>query len=194
MDPIEAAIAAIESRGPGEGFSYNKIAALHGVSRSTLSRRHQGSRGTKETKDFNQLALNPQQEHELVIYIERLTNKGLPPTREMIINFASQVAHRQLSETWVTRFINRHSVHLISRWSTGIDSVRHQADSGYKYKLYFDLLFTKIQEYEIEPGNTYNMYEKGFMIGVLGRSKRVFSKNTWVKKRVRAPTQDSNRE
>jgi hypothetical protein len=104
------------------------------------------------------------------------------------------VAHRQLSETWVTRFINRHSIHLISRWSTGIDSVRHQADSGYKYKLYFDLLFTEIEEYEIEPGDTYNIDEKGFMIGVLGRSKRVFSKNTWVKKRVRAPTQDGNRE
>jgi hypothetical protein len=85
MDPIEAAIAAIESREPGEGFPYNKIAALYGVSRSTLSRRHQGSQGT-ETKDFNQLALNPQQEHELVIHIERLTNKGLPPTREMVIN------------------------------------------------------------------------------------------------------------
>jgi hypothetical protein len=38
------------------------------------------------------------------------------------------------------------------------------------------------------------MDKKGFMIGVLGRSKRVFSKNTWVKKRVRAPTQDGNRE
>jgi AraC-like DNA-binding protein len=145
MDPIEAAIAAIESREPGEGFSYNKIAAIYGVSRSTLSRRHQGSQGTKETKDFNQQALNLQQECELVVYIETLTNKGLPPTREMIINFASQVAHRQLSDAWVTRFINRHSIYLISRWSTGIDSVRHQADSGYKYKLYFDLLFKKLR-------------------------------------------------
>jgi hypothetical protein len=194
MDPIEAAIAAIESRELEDKTPYNKAAAIYGVSRSTLSRRHQGSQLTKEAKDINQRALNLQQEQELVIYIEGLTRQGLPPTREMIINFASQVAHRQLSETWVTHFINRHSIHLISRWSTGIDSVRHQADSGYKYKLYFDLLFTKIQEYEIEPGNTYNMDEKGFMIGVLGRSKRVFSKQTWIQKGVRAPLQDGNRE
>jgi hypothetical protein len=112
----------------------------------------------------------------------------------MIISFASQVAHRQLSESWVTRFINRHSIYLISRWSTGIDSVRHQADSGYKYKLYFDLLFHKIEEYEIELRNTYNIDEKGFMIGVLGRLKRVFSKSSWVKKGVRAPIQYGNRE
>jgi hypothetical protein len=112
----------------------------------------------------------------------------------MINSFASQVAHRQLSEAWVTRFINRHSIHLISRWSTGIDRVRHQADSGYKYKLYFDLFYQKIEEYEIEQSNTYNMDEKGFMIGVLGRTKRVFSKQTWVKKGVREPIQDGNRE
>jgi hypothetical protein len=194
MDAIEAAIAAIESREIGDETSYSKVAAIYGVSRSTLSRRHRGSQHPKEVKDFNQQAFSPQQECELVVYIEKLTEQGLPPTREMIINFASQVAHRQVSETWVTRFINRHSIHLISRWSTGIDSVRHQADSGYKYKLYFDLLHHKIEEYEIEQSNTYNMDEKGFMIGVLGRSKRVFSKNSWVKKSVRAPTQDGNKE
>jgi hypothetical protein len=194
MDPIEAAIAAIESRELGDETSYSKVAAIYGVSRSTLSRRHHGSQHPKEVKDFNQQALSPQQECELVIYIEKLTEQGLPPTREMIINFASQVAHRQVSETWVTRFINRHSIHLISRWSTGINSVRHQADSGYKYKLYFDLLHHKIEEYKILQSNTYDMDEKGFMISVLGRSKRVFSKNSWVKKSVRAPTQDGNRE
>jgi hypothetical protein len=194
MTPIEAAIAAIESRELGDETSYQKVAAIYGVSRATLSRRHQGSQQPRMAKDLNQQALNPQQERELVIYIEGLTRQGLPPTREMIINFASQVAHRQLSESWVTRFINRHSIHLISRWSTGIDSVRHHADSGYKYKLYFDLLHFKIKEHEVEQRNTYNMDEKGFMIGVLGRTKRVFSKSVWVKKGVRAPIQDGNRE
>jgi hypothetical protein len=38
------------------------------------------------------------------------------------------------------------------------------------------------------------MDEKGFMIGILGRTKRVFSKSVWVKKGVRAPIQDGNRE
>jgi hypothetical protein len=194
MDPIEAAIEALESRELGDKTSYNKIAAIYGVARTTLIWRHQGVQHTKETKAFNQQALHPQQEQELVSYIEGLTNQGLPPTREMIINFSSQVAGRELSESWVTRFIKRHSIHLISRWSTGIDTLRFQADSEYKYKLYFDLLHKKIQEYEVEQRHTYNMDEKGFMIGVVGRSKRVFSKNSFVKKRVRAATQDGSRE
>jgi hypothetical protein len=75
-----------------------------------------------------------------------------------------------------------------------MDRVRHQADSGDKYKLYFSLLHDKIKEYEIQPQHTYNMDEKGFMIGVLGRAKRVFSKQMWVKKEVKALIQDGNQE
>jgi len=57
-----------------------------------------------------------------------------------------------------------------------MDSNRYNAESGYKYKLYFDLLHQKINEYSIEPANIYNMDEKGFAIGVLGRLKRIFSR------------------
>lgn len=42
MDPIEAAIADIESLGPGESFSYTKFATKYSVVRSTLIRRHRG--------------------------------------------------------------------------------------------------------------------------------------------------------
>lgn len=38
------------------------------------------------------------------------------------------------------------------------------------------------------------MDEKGFMIGVIGRSKRVFSRGQWVKKEVKAFRQDGLRE
>jgi hypothetical protein len=45
-------------------------------------------------------------------------------------------------------------------------------------------------QYEIQPHNTYNMDEKGFMIGVTTRSKRVFSQRQWERKEVRAALQD----
>ena len=112
----------------------------------------------------------------------------------MIQNFASTIAKELVSESWVTRFINRHSIHLISRWAASMDSNRHQADSGSKYSLYFNLLGDKIKEYDIEPRHTYNMDEKGFLIGVIGRSKRVFSRRMWEKKEVRASLQDGSRE
>jgi hypothetical protein len=71
--------------------------------------------GLKEEGYASQQALSLQQEIELVQYIERLTKRGLPPTREIIKNFSSKVAKRQLRESWVTRFINRNKIHLISK-------------------------------------------------------------------------------
>jgi hypothetical protein len=115
MGAIEVAIEEVESLEPGEKFSYQAIANKYGVRRVMLSRRHQGLQAPRETQATHQLKLSPQQELELVRYIEGLTKRGLPPTREMIRSFSSEVAHQQLSESWVTRFINRHEIHLISK-------------------------------------------------------------------------------
>ena len=75
-----------------------------------------------------------------------------------------------------------------------MDRTRHQADSLIKYEAYFDLLHQKIDEYRLEAGDIYNMDEKGFLIGIVGTSKRVFSKRQWDKKEVRASLQDGSRE
>lgn len=50
MDPIQATIAAFESRELGEQTSYTKIAAKYNVDRSTLSRRHQGSQAPQQAR------------------------------------------------------------------------------------------------------------------------------------------------
>lgn len=49
---------------------------------------------------------------------------------------------------------------------------------------------SKMAQYNILPENTYNMDEKGFLIGVLQKTKRVFSKTT----EIRGTGQDGNRE
>ncbi|KAF1362271.1 hypothetical protein EJ07DRAFT_77459, partial [Lizonia empirigonia] len=120
MTPIEAALAHINALEPGEKFVYQKIADQYGCSRSTLSRRHRQQttslrRTSRATKDSGQHKLNPQQEAELVKYIQELTARRLPPTREMIRNFASAVAHETLSDSWVTRFLHRHNNCLLPR-------------------------------------------------------------------------------
>lgn len=194
MDPIEAAIEAIELREPGASFSYREVAKRFKVDRTTLSRRHQGRTQSYAAASQQRQLLNPQQEAELVQYIERCTERGLPPTREMIRNFASVIAKWDASDAWVTRFLHRHEAELTTKWSAGIDRNRHQADSHDKYDLYFQLLHRKMREYEVEQRNTYNMDEKGFFVGITTRSKRVFSKAIWVAKLRTAAIQDGNRE
>jgi hypothetical protein len=80
---------------------------------------------------------------------------------------------------------------LLSNGSPRIDRERHKADSPFKYKLYFELLHSKMQEHGIDVENTYNMDEQGFHVGVAKRGKGVFSKASLGPK---AAVQDGNRE
>jgi hypothetical protein len=75
-----------------------------------------------------------------------------------------------------------------------MDCNRHQTDSEAKYTLYFDLLYQKMQQYDVEPENTYDMDEKGFLIGTTSCSKRVFSEALWERKEMTSALQDGSRE
>ena len=76
-----------------------------------------------------------------------------------------------------------------------MDADRYYAESYTKYKLYFDVLHHKINEYNVEPENQYNMDEKGFLIGVINRStKRVFNKRQYEKKEVTQSLQAGSRK
>jgi hypothetical protein len=126
--------------------------------------------------------------------LNSLLRRGLPPTRAMIRRFGSDVAKRELGKGWVDRYIQRYNVYFVSRWATGMDRLRHKADSQSKYSLYFELLRTKLSQYGIEPRYIYNMDEKGFLLGVLTRSKRIFSRRLYEEGKIKAHIQDGNRE
>ena len=80
MSNIEAALAAIDALGPKETFTYTEIAKRYGVTRTTLAQRHQGRCTSPSTGYQKQQLLHPQQEKALIAYINRLTDRGLPPT------------------------------------------------------------------------------------------------------------------
>jgi hypothetical protein len=126
--------------------------------------------------------------------ISKHSQIGLAPTKEMVQGFASQIAQKSVEEKWVKRFLSRMKDELTFQYAAGMDSVRHKADSEDKYNMYINLLHQKMEEYKIEPRNTYNMDEKGFLIGVIGKSKRIFSKQAWKQKKIRSSLQDGSRE
>jgi len=53
---------------------------------------------------------------------------------------------------------------------------RHEADSAKSFEHYFSIVGKKMEEYDILPENTYNMDEKGFLLGRITKAKRVFPK------------------
>jgi hypothetical protein len=110
----------------------------------------------------------------------------------MIRNFALQITQRELGVHWVDCFVQQHPDQLISKWTTGIDNSHHKADSERKYSLYFNLLRKKIDQYHIEARHIYNMYDKSFMLGVVGRSKRIFRRTSYKEGKRRSTIQDGS--
>ena len=84
MSSIETTIAEIESLALGEKLMCRKIAAKHGVERTKLARRHQAKNLPRTVKGINQKKLTPAQEHELILYINRQCERGIPPLRGVV--------------------------------------------------------------------------------------------------------------
>jgi hypothetical protein len=84
MTPIKAALAAIDSREPGEKICYAKIAREFSCDRNTLSRRHCSVQSSVKEKVEKKRLLTVIQEKELIEYINQLTVRGLPPTKSIV--------------------------------------------------------------------------------------------------------------
>ena len=191
MEPIDAALTALELQNPSH---YTQTAKEFNVVRSTLSRRHrQITRARKDVTEMKSL-LSVQQEKTLLEYINLLTERGLPPTTQMVRNFASEISGITPGKNWISRFIERHKNKIKSSYLTPADIARKRADNPYQYKLFYELLTEKIKKYEIEVHNMYNMDEKGFLIGILNKSKRIYTKSEAVRGKLLRAGQDDNRE
>lgn len=194
MPSIEDALCAIASLEPDKTPNIASFAKAYGCSRTTLSRRYRGIQGSATTYHQSGQLLNPQQEKTLVKYIDGLCARHLTPTRQMIRNFAEETCGRRPGKDWVQRFLIRHPDTLVSKWTLGLDHNRARADSAFKYALYFELLKQKIDQHKVEPRHTYNMDEKGFLLGVLSKPKRVFSRPRYEEGSIKQVVQDGNRE
>jgi hypothetical protein len=186
------AAAAIDSQNEGKIFSYQKTATEFGIDKETLHRQHQGLQTTSAGAAQNRQKLRPQQEKELVRYIQGLTDNRLPPTHKMVPNFAEEIAKEPCSDQWVDRFLHCNNTTLTSQWTTSIDCSRACTDTEDRYCQYFELLPAKIRKYNVDVHHIYYMDEKEFLIGVISKSKRTFSKQSFQKRKITAALQDGN--
>ncbi|SMR48600.1 unnamed protein product [Zymoseptoria tritici ST99CH_1E4] len=185
---------ALEELTDAKVKNIQKIATKHKVHRSTLSRRWRKLTDSRARRDENNSILSHQQERTLVAYIDTLTRRGIPPTPAMVLTFVHDIAKVLPDRKWVPRFVKRHRKDIDSRYLKPLDKHRKKADSARQFKAYYDLLARKIEQYNIEPCNTYNMDEKGFLIGMLQKTRRIFTKKHYLSERLIGNMQDGSRE
>ena len=130
----------------------------------------------------------------MVIFINKKTEQGIPPTIAMVRNYVEQLAQKRPGNSWCQRFVDRHLDILSKGFLSTIDSQRKGADSKRQYELYFNLVQQKIAQYSILQSNTYNIDEKGFSLGSMNKHHRIFNRIAVDRHRIIGATKPGNRE
>jgi hypothetical protein len=162
----------------------SEAARRFSIDRSTLSKRFSGKTGSKVKANEMKQLLTKKQELVLVNHISRLCEWCLPPTPAMVTTWAWNLCGEEPGKNWSQAFRARYEDILNCRYLNTLDLSRHKADSQASYEQYFAILRQKMDKYNIQPHNCYNMDEKGFLISHLQKVKRIFPKALMKKQKL----------
>jgi AraC-like DNA-binding protein len=133
---IKAAITDLESQNRP---NIKATAKKWEINRSTLSRRFRGETGSnRDANSYARRQLTDVQEETLIKHINNLSNRGLPPTPQIVKNIAEEIAYVKLGPNWVSRFCKRHRDQLTSVYLRTIDHKRKIADNSRYFRHFYD--------------------------------------------------------
>jgi Tc5 transposase DNA-binding domain len=133
---IQAAITDLESQ---ERVNYRAAAKKWNLDRTTLARRHRGETGSnQEATSYARRQLTDIQEKTLIGYINKLSDRGLPPTPQIVKNLAEEIAGGALGKNWVARFCERYQDQLISVYLRTINHKRKLADNSSYFQHFYE--------------------------------------------------------
>ncbi len=121
--------------------NYSAIARKFGCDRSALSKRHRGKTTSKSVMISEvRRSLTDCQEEVLITQINKLTDRGIPPTSQMVHNLAEEIIAGHIGKNWVGRFVQRHKDRLTSVYLRNIDNVRKKAEYEPVFQVFYDLV------------------------------------------------------
>jgi hypothetical protein len=91
------------------------------------------------SSEYKQRLTNTQ-ETVLIQQINRLTDRGLPPTSSIIRSLAEEMIQGPVSKNWTGDFVRRHKSKLTSLYLRNIDSQRTKAEYPPMFKYFYTLV------------------------------------------------------
>ena len=141
MDHNERITEAIADLKAQDRPNIAATAKKYQVARTTLSDRFKGKSSTiEDANSYVRQQLTQTQEEALIAYVNKLNNRGFPPTPQILKNIAESIAHTTLGPNWVARFCKRHRTRLASIYLRTIDHKRKIADNSQHFQHFFDLV------------------------------------------------------
>ena len=87
-----------------------------------------------------------QQATELRLLVAMVVLLSVAMAGALLAASHDRIRRQEVSDAWVTRFLNRNQAHLTSKWTVGMDRNRHEADNKQRYRLYFALIHSKMRK------------------------------------------------
>lgn len=129
---------AIDDLNSQETPNYAKTGRKFKIDRTTLMRRHKGiSRTVQEAHSESLQLLTDEQEEVLIRHINNLSDRGLPPTPQILRNLVFEVVKKQPGKNWVATFCKRHQDKIKSLYLRAIDQTRQVADNSAYFKHFY---------------------------------------------------------
>lgn len=135
--------AALKSLRVQEKPNVAKTARDHMLKESTLRHRFNGDTVSwaQYQSEKNQKLTNIQ-EQVLIKNINKMTDRGIPPTSRMVKNFAEEMIGGRLKvhKNWIGDFVRRHKEVLKSVYLRNIDHLRRRAEYEPMFKQFYNLV------------------------------------------------------
>ena len=144
-EDMQAALAELAKQ---DTPNYMAMSKKTGIPRKTLSDRFTELHGSSQAANSeSRQCLNDAQEEALIRLINRLTNRGLPPTNSIVRNLAEEIIGRRVGKNWSSNFVRRHQGRLTSRYLSNIDKRRQNAEYALLFQQFFQLVLLFIALY-----------------------------------------------
>ena len=135
---LELALADLRSQDPP---NYRVTALKYHVDRSTLRRRFLGLQtSTAVASSIYLQRLSASQEKTLIEQINHLTDRGIPPTSQMVKNMAEAMIGDSVGKNWTGEFVRRHKTELKSTYLSNIDKQRTKAEYAPSFEHFYQLV------------------------------------------------------
>ena len=175
---VSVAVAAVQ--GAKGTLSISQAAKRYDVPKMTLSDRLRGRQDPVSYGKSRQ-RLSTEEEDCLENWVLQLQAWGWPPRVSLLRDMANKLLDARgvtikVGINWFPAFLGRHPG-LKSKYSRTLDQERYLAEDFQTIQDWFVLYASVKAQYGILDEDTYNMDEKGFMMGVAGSAKVVFSKH-----------------
>ena len=135
---IRSALADLDSQSKP---NYTVTAKKWSLERTTLAKRHKGQTVSKQAAIAqHHQRLNARQEEVLIEHINRLTDRGMPPTSRIVRNLAEEMISLPVCKNWTAGFVRRHKDQLKSLYLCTIDNMRKKSEYAPLFKHFYDLV------------------------------------------------------